>query len=59
MKTFTLDSDDNIKAVASAEEADVQPGVERFHSAEQFAVWPKAGPPAGLVKIWNRLQPFG
>jgi len=41
MRTFTLDSDDNIKAVGSVEEADVQPGVERFHSAEQLSALAK------------------
>ena len=55
MRTFTLDSDDNIKAVGSVEEADVQPGVERFHSAEQLSALAKGWPGGRLVKIWNKL----
>ena len=55
MRTFTLDSDDNIKAVGSVEEADVQPGVERFHSAEQLSALAKGWPGGRLVKIWNTL----
>src|SRR6266849_3630838 len=55
MKTFTLDSDDNITAFASIEEAYLQPGVERFHSAEQLATLAKTWPGGRLVKIWNKL----
>jgi hypothetical protein len=55
MKTFALDSDDNITVLASAEETDPQPGVERFHSAEQFAALAKGWPAGRLVKIWNQL----
>ena len=55
MKTFALDSDDNITVVASVEETNSQPGVERFHSAEQFAARAKSWPGGRLVKIWNQL----
>jgi len=54
MKTFALDSDDNITVLAS-EETSPQPGVERFHSAEQFAALAKSWPAGRLVKIWNKL----
>ncbi len=55
MNTFTLDSDDNITVLASTEEADSQPGVERFHSAEQLATLAKTWSGGRLVKIWNKL----
>jgi len=55
MKTFALNSDDNITVFASTEEADPQRGVERFRSAEQFAALAKGWPGGRLVKIWNKL----
>src|SRR6266852_4586766 len=55
MKTFALDSDDNITVLASVEETNPQPGVERFHSAEQFAARAKSWPVGRLVKTWNQL----
>jgi hypothetical protein len=55
MKTVTLDSDDNITVFASTEEADMQPGVEQFHSAEQLAALAKSWPGGQLVRIWNKL----
>ena len=55
MKTFALNSDDNITVFASTEEADPQRGVERFRSAEQFAALAKGWPAGRLVKIWNKL----
>ena len=36
MKTFSIDSDDNIRVFASVEEAGAVPEVERFDSLDQF-----------------------
>jgi hypothetical protein len=43
MKTFSIDSDDNITVLASVEEAGAVPGVERFDSLDQFR---------GLAEHW-------
>jgi hypothetical protein len=55
MRTFTIDSDDNISVFSSAEEAGEPAGVERFHSVEQLASLAEHWPANRLVEIWNSL----
>lgn len=53
MKTYTIDTDDNITAFASAKEADG--AGERFASAKELAKLAEGWPVARLVAIWNSL----
>jgi hypothetical protein len=53
MRTFTIDSDDNISVFSSAEEAGETAGLERFHSAEQLASLAEHWRANRLVEIWN------
>ena len=55
MKTFILDSDDNISAFASAEETREAPGLERFDCVDQFLTLAQRWPTNRLVEIWNSL----
>jgi len=55
MKTFVIDSDDNISAFASAEETREAPGLERFDSIDQFLTLAESWPTSRLVEIWNSL----
>jgi hypothetical protein len=55
MRTFTIDSDDNISVFSSAEEAGETAGLERFHSVEQLAGLAEHWPANRLVEIWNSL----
>jgi hypothetical protein len=55
MKTFSIDSDDNISVFASVEEAGAVPGVERFDSLDQFRALAEHWPASRLVEIWNSL----
>jgi hypothetical protein len=55
MKTFSIDSDDNIRVFASVEEAGAVPGVERFDSLDQFRGLAEQWPASRLVEIWNSL----
>ncbi len=53
MKTYTIDTDDNITAFASAKEA--EGAGERFASAKELAKLAEGWPVARLVAIWNSL----
>jgi len=55
MKTFSIDSDDNIIVFGSVEEAGAVPGVERFDSLDQFRGLAEQWPASRLVEIWNSL----
>jgi hypothetical protein len=55
MKTFSIDSDDNIGVFASVEAAGAVPGVERFDSLDQFRGLAEQWPASRLVEIWNGL----
>ena len=55
MKTFHIDSDDNISVFASGEAAGAVPGVERFDSLDQFRGLAEHWPASRLVEIWNSL----
>ena len=55
MKTFILDSDDNIRAFASTEETREAPGLEQFDSIDQFLTLAERWPISRLVEIWNSL----
>jgi len=55
MKTFTIDSDDNISVFSSAEEAGQKAGVERFHSIDQLMALAESWPANRLIEIWNSL----
>jgi len=55
MRTFTIDSDDNISVFSSAEEAGQTAGVERFHSLEELMPLAERWPAIRLVEIWNSL----
>jgi hypothetical protein len=55
MKTFSIDSDDNISTFATAEETTEAPGLERFDSVDQFLTLAERWPISRLVEIWNSL----
>jgi hypothetical protein len=55
MKTFFIDSDNNISVFSSVEEAGAAPGLERFDSVDQFRALAKHWPASRLVEIWNSL----
>jgi hypothetical protein len=55
MKAFSIDSDNNISAFASAEETTEAPGLERFDSVDQFLTLAERWPISRLVEIWNSL----
>jgi len=55
MKTFTIDSDNNITAFASAEEIREAPGLQRFDSVDQFLTLAEHWSTNRLVEIWNSL----
>ena len=55
MKTFSIDSDDNISAFASAEETTEAPGLERFDSVDQLLTLAEHWSTSRLVEIWNSL----
>ena len=54
MKTFTIDSDNNITAHASRDAAASETG-ERFSTQEELGEAAENWPGARLVKIWNSL----
>src|SRR5258708_27086087 len=53
--TYTINSENNITAFASAKEAKSAPDVERFASAKELAKLAEQWPAARLVDIWNAL----
>ena len=55
MRTFTIDSDDNINVFSSAEEAGQTAGVELFHSLDELMPLAERWPAIRLVEIWNSL----
>lgn len=55
MRTFTIDSENDITVFASAEEAGQPAGAERFHSAEELTALAEHWPAGRLVEIWNSL----
>jgi hypothetical protein len=55
MTTFTIDTDNNITAHATAEAATAVSGSERFTTAAEFAALAANWPAERLVAIWNSL----
>ena len=55
MTTFTVDSDNNITAHATADEATALSGAERFTSAAELAALAANWPADRLVDVWNSL----
>ena len=53
--TYTINSENNITAFASAKEAKSAPDVERFATAKELAKLAEQWPAARLVDIWNAL----
>src|SRR5258708_14878977 len=53
--TYTINSENNITAFATAKEAKSAPDVERFASAKELAKLAEQWPAARLVDIWNAL----
>src|SRR5436309_13795886 len=53
--TYTISSENNITAFASAKEAKSAPDVERFATAKELAKLAEQWPAARLVDIWNAL----
>src|SRR5260370_3187952 len=51
--TYTISSENNITAFASAKEAKSAPDVERFASAKELAKLAERWPAARLLDIWN------
>ena len=55
MTTFTIDTDNNITAHATAEEATAVSGAERFTTTAELAVLAANWPANRLVDVWNSL----
>ncbi len=55
MTTFTIDTDNNITAHASAEDAASNPEAEQFNSARQLGKLAEKWPATRPVEIWNSL----
>ncbi len=55
MTTFTIDTDHNITAYGSAEEAASNPEAEQFSSAKQLGKLAEKWPGTRLVEVWNSL----
>ena len=55
MTTFTIDTDNNITAHATAAEANSNPEAERFSTAKELAKLAETWPGSRLVDIWNSL----
>src|SRR5437899_2839866 len=53
--TYTISSENNITAFATAKEAKSAPDVERFATAKELAKLAEQWPAARLVDIWNAL----
>jgi len=53
--TYTINSDNNVTAFASAKAANSTPETERFSSAKELAKLAEEWPAARLVEIWNAL----
>src|SRR5260370_934840 len=53
--TYTISSENNITAFATAKEAKSAPDVERFASAKELTKLAEQWPAARLVDIWNAL----
>src|SRR5216683_1030247 len=53
--TYTISSENNITAFATAKEAKSTPDVERFATAKELAKLAEQWPAARLVDIWNAL----
>jgi hypothetical protein len=55
MKYFTIDNDNDIRAHASAQEADAVANAERFSTAAGLTKLAEKWPTARLVEVWNSL----
>jgi len=56
MKTFTIDSNDNITVFSPEEKpGESQEGTERFHSEPQLASLAAQWPGSRLIEVWNSL----
>ena len=55
MTTFTIDTDNNITAYATAAEANSNAEAERFSTAKEMAKLAETWPGSRLVDIWNSL----
>ena len=56
MSTFTIDTENNITAFASAQSiAETALGTETFSTAEQLAAFVAEWPAARLLEVWNSL----
>jgi Protein of unknown function (DUF3489) len=55
MTIFTIDTENNITAFASAAEAKSNPETERFKSAKELAKLAQEWPASRLIEIWNSL----
>ena len=55
MTIFTIDTDNNITAFASAAEAKSNPEAERFRSAKDLAKLAANWPGSRLIEMWNGL----
>jgi hypothetical protein len=55
MTTFTIDTDNNITAHATADEATALSGTERFATAAELAQLAANWPADRLVEVWNSL----
>jgi Protein of unknown function (DUF3489) len=53
--TYTIDSENNFTAFASAKEAKSAPEAERFGSAKELAKLAEQWPAARLAEVWNAL----
>ena len=55
MTTYTINSENNVTAFASAKEAKSAPDAERFCSAKELAKLAEGWPATRLAEIWNAL----
>src|SRR5215212_10174192 len=55
MTTFTIDTDNQIMAYGSAEDANTNPEAQQFTSAKQLARLAEKWPAARMVELWNSL----
>ena len=53
--TYTINSENNITAFATAKEAKSAPDVERFATVKELAKLAEQWPAARLLDIWNAL----